>query len=242
MALGGLLASGWWLWRWRQPWGRATLFALASFVVLMAPMLGFFEQGFYAYALVADHWLYLALPVTCAWGAGLLGSMAAQARYRHLALVTGALLSLWWGIASWHRSGTFVSDEAAWRATVRQCPGTWLAHLNLANDLARRGADDEALEHYRRVLESRPEDVTAHYNLAQVLARQDQRRAAATHLAKACLLRPTAEWLLQLGQWLAQEQQFKRATVCFQQAIQLAPGSAAAAQAKAELERVGSVP
>ena len=58
MALLVCLALFWWK---RASWGRPLLFALGYFVVTLFPVLGFFDQGFYACSLVADHWQYISI-------------------------------------------------------------------------------------------------------------------------------------------------------------------------------------
>src|SRR5437867_4497736 len=47
--------------RWRTTWGRALLFGSGYFVVTLFPLLGFFDQNFYQYSLVADHWRYYSI-------------------------------------------------------------------------------------------------------------------------------------------------------------------------------------
>ena len=48
-------------WRERRTWGRPLLFGLGYFVATLVPVLGFFDQGFYSYSLVADHWQYYSI-------------------------------------------------------------------------------------------------------------------------------------------------------------------------------------
>ena len=60
------------LWRRRDRWGRAPLFAFAYFAVSLFPVLGFFKVYFFRFSFVADHFQYLASmgPLALA-GAGL---------------------------------------------------------------------------------------------------------------------------------------------------------------------------
>ncbi len=54
----GCLTLFWWK---RMTWGRPLLFATGYFVATLFPVLGFFDQGFYQYSLVADHWQYCSI-------------------------------------------------------------------------------------------------------------------------------------------------------------------------------------
>ena len=82
----GIILLGCFAWFWwkRQSWGRPLLFGLGYFVVTLFPVLGFFNQGFYRFSWVADHWQYYSIAgviaLAVAGGATISGRLGKQGR------------------------------------------------------------------------------------------------------------------------------------------------------------------
>ena len=100
----------------RATWGRALLFGSGYFVVTLFPVLGFFDQNFNQYSLVADHWQYysivgvIAVAVGC--GISLLRQINAP---RYLRWFVAAALTLAFGFATWSRTHVYANSETLWR-------------------------------------------------------------------------------------------------------------------------------
>ena len=75
LAFAALLAAAWLR---RGSWGRPVLFALLYFVLMLSPVLGFFNIYFMRFSYVADHYQYLALVGIVALLVGGLGSLLAR--------------------------------------------------------------------------------------------------------------------------------------------------------------------
>ena len=122
MILVGCLALFWWK---RKTWGRPLLFGLGYFVVTLFPVLGFFDQGFYQFSLVADHWQYYSIVgvIALAVAAGELICRRMGERRRHLGAAAGVIVLLALGVATWRRATVYVNSETLWRDNVQKESG-----------------------------------------------------------------------------------------------------------------------
>jgi tetratricopeptide (TPR) repeat protein len=82
------------------------------------------------------------------------------------------------GALTWHQGKVYRDPETLWRDTLVKNPNASMAHINLGNILDRRGDRNEAIPHFRAVIEADPPepDLTivarAYYNLGNTLGRQ----------------------------------------------------------------------
>ena len=143
MILVGCFSVFWWK---HKTWGRPLLFGLGYFVVALFPVLGLFDQTFYRYSLVADHWQYIAIvaPIALVVAAG----VAASSRYGERGKYVGVLVSVAGlvvlGMATWTRAGVYENSGTLWLDTVAKNPNAWVAHYNLGNALLQAGRVEDA--------------------------------------------------------------------------------------------------
>lgn len=210
-------------WRNRNGWGRACLFGIGYFVVMLGPVLGFFDQGFYQYALVADHWLYYSM-------AGVITLVvAALERLRWALFAVVVVLAF----VTWKRTEVYASDETLWRDNVARNPNVWTYH-NLAIALKAAGKTPEAIEFYRKTLGSRPVHVpasqeqaffaTVHYNFGVALRDTGDSRGEVAQYEDALRLKPDyAEVRYNLGVALAEAGNVPAAIEQWRQALEIKP-------------------
>ncbi len=160
--------------------GRAPFAAAASYVVLLAPILGFVDTYYRRWSDVADHWQYHALP----WLLALVGAAAALAA-RRAALPARARTAVA-GVAlgacvvlAFAQARAYVSPRAFWEKVLAHDPGSALGHAELGVQLARAGDAAAAEEHLRRAIEADPADGFAPNNLGRVLEGQGRLEDAA---------------------------------------------------------------
>jgi tetratricopeptide (TPR) repeat protein len=215
-----LLAAGL-LWRYRHRIGRGALFAAGSFVVMLLPVLGFVNQGFYRYSMVADHWQYPAIagPIALA--------VAAAARWmplRRRAVPVAALMLAGLFALCWQRAAVFRNSETLWRDTLAKNPAAWIAHNNLGTALAEQGRTDEALAHCRQALRLKPNEAELHNNLGALLTRLGRYEEGIAHLRHALRIRAGhAKTLSNLARAVAAQGRPAEAIALYQRALEINP-------------------
>jgi protein O-mannosyl-transferase len=180
------------LWKSRRGWARPFFFALAYYIVMLLPVLGFFNIYFMRYSLVANHWQYFSLPGVVALVAGLAvwASERSPKWPRPLLTAGGGLLVIAFAVMTWRQAGTYQDMETLWPATLAANPDCFLAHLNIGAALEKQGNGAGAMKHYAEALRANPDFAEAHINVGEALAREGKTREAFAHLERAVQLNP----------------------------------------------------
>ena len=242
------------LWFIPAKWGRALLFAAAYYVVSLFPVLGFFTVFFFRYSFVSDHFQYLASmgPLALA-GAGIatiagrvcetprelasdtdalqnLGNNFAVSRAKvGLSVALCGILLVLIGFLTWRQTAEYHNLFALYTATLQKNPGCWMAHYNLGIVLSEKGKADQAIEHYRRAVDLRPDYAEAHYNLGRLLVENGQVDDAIAHYERAAAINPAdAEAQNNLGVTLFGIGRADDAIAHYQKALEIQPDYAEA--------------
>lgn len=218
IAWAALLLTGW---RWRsQSWGRAALFGLVSFTVLLFPVLGIISMNFLEISRVSDHFQYLPMiPIVAL-------AVAALNRYLPAGVSQGAatILILACSVLSFHRAGVFARSETLWRETLARNPAAWTAHNNLGCILAARNEFNEAIDHFEASLQYNPYNASAHCNLARSLMLQKKFAAAEQHFQTALKIKfADADIQQAYAAALAQRGKMDAAVLHLREAVRLEP-------------------
>jgi protein O-mannosyl-transferase len=215
-------------WRRRSSWGRPVVMLIVCYVGLLLPSLGLVNIYFMRFSLVSDHWQYAAAIVPCA---ALAGAAAVwthrQPGARNVRLAAGVLgLSLLAALAglTWRQSRIYADADMLWNDTLAKNPNCWMAHNNLGMALAARGQREEAIDHFRKVLQIKPDYFAAHLNLGQALIARGQLDDAAAHYRMALETEPDyLEAHYNLAAILAPRKQFEEAIVHYRRALEIKP-------------------
>ena len=197
----GCVTLFWWK---RQTWGRPLLFALGYFVTMLFPVLGFFDQGFYTYSLVADHWQYYSVIgiIALVVAAGVTLCRDSGSLRRHIGTVTGAVVLVVLGTSTWIRASVYGDAETLWRDTLAKNPNAWVAHNNLGIALKDQGKVQEAVGQYEQALRINPNYADAHYNLGSLCYRQAESRKPSPTTSRPCGSSPTTPRRTTIWGWL----------------------------------------
>lgn len=189
LALLAVFVAGW---RARHGAARSTLVALAYFVLMLAPVLGFLEFYYLKYSFVGDHYQYFAIaaPIALAVGGTLtLARRLSMPARRAAAVLPAALVAALFAL-TWERSKHFADSEALWRDTLTKSPDALLARFNLATLLQAEGRFPEAASEYRAALRIDPSEKGTHNNLGLVLCAQGDCEAALDEFREALRIDP----------------------------------------------------
>ena len=127
-----------------------------------------------------------------------------------------------------YNEGAWMQAALCYRKALAAKPNYAKAWCNLGNALQMLGSPQAAAECYERILAVAPQNVAAHHNLGNGwLARKDFRRAEEC-FRQALGLEECAEHFNDLGNALFQQRRTGEAAVCYQRALELEPGYAAA--------------
>jgi protein O-mannosyl-transferase len=228
IALAGSFALLWWK---RSGWGRPLLFGFGYFVVMLFPVLGFFDQGFYQYSLVADHWQYysiVGLTALAAAGAMALGPRLQRGQWPVIGLVAG-IVAIVLGALSWQRCLVFHDQETLFRDNLLHNPSAWAAHYNLGLVLGEAGRVREEIEHYEQALRINPDYAEAQNNLGSALLRLGKPQEAIGYYEQALRINPDyAEAQNNLGSALLRLGKPQEAIGHYEQALRINPNLAEA--------------
>jgi len=212
------------LWLARARLGRGPITAVFFFVGTLFPVLGFMDTYFMRYSFVCDHWVYLPSLGPLALAAALCSGAAEQLRLRWVIYGFAAMVLAVLGILTWRQCGTYADLETLWRTTIARNPNCWLAHNNLGTSLLNQGNLNEAIQHFERALQLKPDSADAFNNLGGALSKQGKLDEAIQYYERALQLKPDdAEAHNNLGVALADQGKPNEAIQHYERALQLDP-------------------
>jgi tetratricopeptide (TPR) repeat protein len=217
------------LWLLRHRIGKGPLVAVLFFAGTLIPALGFFDIYPMRYSFVADHFQYLAsiglIVLAAATVSTLLTGLNPWQRKSGLALCLAVLIIF--AIQVWQQGNIYRNAETLYQDTITKNPNSWMAHNNLGLILKAEGRHHEAIDHFSRTLQIKPDYAEAHNNLGNVLALKGETEKAIAHFTKALELDPNLPGAHNnLGNILEHQGRINEALYHYSLALQLNPAFA----------------
>ena len=210
-----------WSSRRKQPW---LLTGWIWYLAMLLPVLGIIQVGGQAHA---DRYTYLpqiGIYVAVTW---LVAEWATIWRIDRVALgvLMAAVLAVLM-VCGWKQTSYWQNNENLWTHSLACTTNNYLAHYNLALSLGKQGRTDEAIEHYQKTLQIKPDFSECHYSLAVALAQQGRLDEAITHYQQSLQITPDrAKAHINLGVAFVQKGRVAEAIAQFQQALRIEPAN-----------------
>jgi tetratricopeptide (TPR) repeat protein len=202
------------LWRMKL---RGLVFAIAFFVITIAPALGIFNVYPFRYSFVADHFQYLA-------SIGILILIVQAARGKWI-WVAGPPVLVLLALLTWNQTGIYKDVETLWQHTIAKNPRSWLAHNNMALIQLDRGETLLAMESFNKAINSRPDSVESYTGRGMVRRTLQDYDGALLDFESAVKLDPSYPQLyLQRGELYAKLGRYDEAVRDFDIFLESNPG------------------
>ena len=215
------------LWLLRRRIGKAPLVAVLFFSGTLFPALGFFNVYPHRFSFVADHFQYLASIGIIALVVSV--GMKIFSKLGHgktsLGLPSGLIVIAILGIFTWKQGHIYKDRETLYRDTIAKNDTCWMAYNNLGVELDKQGRLEEAMDHYLKALQIKPDYVDAHYSLGVVLEKQGRIEEAMDHYLQALRINPNylrAQY--NIGLSLSKQGRLDEAVDYYLQALRINPG------------------
>src|SRR5438309_7631596 len=205
--------------------------AWVAYVVVLLPVLGFFQSG---PQIAADRYTYLAgLGWAILAGAGLLSCWRTSRTSKTgtpttlpiAGVATCVVVGL--GALTWSQAQVWHDSEKLWTHALARDPQSSIAENNLGVVRADQSKLAEAIEHYQRALQMRPDYADAYFNLGNALLQQGKLAEASDHYRQALAIkRDHARAHNNWGVVLARQGKLAEAGDHFQAALHIGPDNA----------------
>lgn len=213
-----LAAVLWFVWAFRGLLRNGPAIALACFVALLFPVLGFFDVYFFRYSFVGDHFQYLASMAPLALAGIGLSQFGVRGRLAAYFLLAG-LTAL-----SARHSLDFRDNASLWQSSLEGTPNAAMPWSQIGASRSLQGDHREAVQAFSRALSINPDDFDAHNGMAAESLLAGNVTEARIHVSRALELQPqNADAHNNLGMVLSRSGDLQGAVREFREALRLRP-------------------
>ena len=193
--------------------------SIGIFIAGVLPVLGLIPFSFQGISTVADRYLYLSM-----LGPALLLSFLLLHNRKKIIGIICVLILFLLGIRASSQAQYWYNSMKLFQHTVKLNTRSFLSYFILGIVSEKQGNTEQAITHYYRTLDIRPDYEKAHYNLGIILAKQNIFNNAIYHFSETIKLNPYHyEAFNNLGITFAMQGKHEKAVSNYSKALNINP-------------------
>jgi tetratricopeptide (TPR) repeat protein len=193
------------------------------YLITLVPVIGIVQVGNQAHA---DRYTYVPLIgifIMISWGLKTIVDRLQNSKKLFVKIAAAALFPAMMGL-TWEQVGYWKSDFTLFSHAITVTKRNYVAHNNFGLYLYKTGRTGEAIAHYQKALEIKPNYAEAHNNLGVPLENIGRTDEAIAHYQKALEIKPHyAEAHYNLGNLLSNIGRTDEAIAHYQKALEINP-------------------
>jgi protein O-mannosyl-transferase len=195
------------------------------YIVTLVPVIGIVQVGDQAHADRYTYLPFIGIFIVLSWGLKTIADRLHKSKMLPVKIASVVVLLAMAGKTA-EQVGYWKNDFTLFSHAVAVAKKSYMAYNNLGLTLYNTGRKDEALAHYRKALEIKPDFAEAHFNLGVLLADRGRMDEALAHYRKALEIKPgLAEARINLGILLEKTGRTDEAIAHFRKVLEVNPGS-----------------
>jgi len=196
------------------------------FAATILPVIGILQISTSAPFSMADRYHYLTsigIAVMAAWGIPAL--LPREQIYKKILFAAAAVFLLVLAVLTWQQCHYWKNSKELWSHALNVTKNNYVAHNNLGPSLFNEGKTEEALEHFRKAIELKPDYSFAYNNRGNMYAEMGRYEEAVRDYDQAVKLTPDdATAYNNRGTIYSDTGRYGQAIEDFTEAIRLKPG------------------
>ena len=221
----------------RRSWAQAVFFAFAFFLIMLFPVMGFFDMYYMIHSLTADHWQYLSMIAVPALIVGGITHLSAGWPRNRKIILTVLFVAVAAGLSlkTWRQSSLYKNQITLWSYNLAKNPDNWMGQYNMGTELlheavmkmsgaSQREQFERTVDHLKRAMELKPDHSHTYNNLCLALHYMNQQDEAEKACQTAIELDPSnLSAQVNLGMVYNKTERLAKAAEQYQKALELAP-------------------
>ncbi|MBF0279318.1 MAG: tetratricopeptide repeat protein [SAR324 cluster bacterium] len=148
------------LWKFHQ-WGRSILLGMLAYLIMLFPVMGFFNNAWHRFSFVADHWIYLPSIVVMTiviHGVSVFGSGKTNQAFPSEKVFVPVMLVLFLILSglTWKQTKAYQNAETLNMDTVNKNPDAWGAYNGLGSIYLKKQDYERAIEFFSKAIPGAP--------------------------------------------------------------------------------------